>query len=789
MLTTTADYGSGRLNLQTVFEYDDIGNRTNVTDPEGNETVSVFDDMRRVTQVTAPSPFSFVTQIDYDEMSRVVETRVETGISGTAWQTTATTYTPTGKVATVTDPQGHVTTTIYDELDRVDEVTDAEGRKSKFMYDAMDRVLVAKRAVGTALAQDYRTNEYDENGLLVAVEDAKGNRTEYEYDVFDRQKKTLFPSKTTAGQVDTGDYELLTYDDAGNVLSRRNRANQVIGFDYDNLNRVVEKTIPGAPTVTITYDLAARVLTQAGSDGQSLAYDYDTAGRLEDVAVEHTSSGPTRTVAYHYDDNGNRTRVTWPDSYYVTYEYDQLNRLTVVKENGTTTLATYGYDDLSRRVLLTLGNGAQTTYAYEIDNDLTDIGLTASSGFSLSFAYGHDDTHLITSVDTSDAVFGWTPPANNSLTYTSNGQNQYTDVDSVSATYDAKGNLTGFTFGGNAHAYTYDALNRLTATDTPVDDATYAYDPVSRRSSKTVNSDTTDYLSDGQEEIAEYDRSTGNLLRRYVYGPGVDERIALVDSTGDRQYYQVNHQGSTVATTEDSGDLAETFRYDAWGGSTDGLAGNPYRYTGRRLDEETGLYYYRARYYSPELGRFLQTDPVGYSDDMNLYAYVRNSPTGRTDPSGLASVDANPYGYVPTPTLTSSAWSTGVGLDAGQTVNLTGGSQLRVEAASGGLHPLGQGFEVNARAYGTQLTNTNTLAVIPEICASSSCGVQSVGGAVTPYNPTDTIVNATSPSPSGVYHWVVKRAFTTQDGFEPDAKSPVYVVIRVINPSDLKLAP
>ncbi|MFN3233155.1 MAG: RHS repeat-associated core domain-containing protein [Alphaproteobacteria bacterium] len=130
----------------------------------------------------------------------------------------------------------------------------------------------------------------------------------------------------------------------------------------------------------------------------------------------------------------------------------------------------------------------------------------------------------------------------------------------------------------------------------------------------------TEYLSDGVEEIAEYDRATGNLLRRYVYGPGVDERIAMVEPDGSRQFYHVNHQRSTVAITDDGGVVIEQFTYNAWGESHDSLTGNPFRYTGRRLDEETGLYYYRARYYSPALGRFLQTDPIGYADGMNIGA-------------------------------------------------------------------------------------------------------------------------------------------------------------------------
>ncbi|MFN3233151.1 MAG: RHS repeat-associated core domain-containing protein, partial [Alphaproteobacteria bacterium] len=103
-----------------------------------------------------------------------------------------------------------------------------------------------------------------------------------------------------------------------------------------------------------------------------------------------------------------------------------------------------------------------------------------------------------------------------------------------------------------------------------------------------------------------------------------------------RQFYHVNHQRSTVAITDDGGVVIEQFTYNAWGESNDSLTGNPFRYTGRRLDQETGLYYYRARYYSPALGRFLQTDPIGYADGMNMYAYVGNSPVSFGDPSGLS---------------------------------------------------------------------------------------------------------------------------------------------------------
>ena len=125
------------------------------------------------------------------------------------------------------------------------------------------------------------------------------------------------------------------------------------------------------------------------------------------------------------------------------------------------------------------------------------------------------------------------------------------------------------------------------------------------------------------------------MPQRYVQGPAVDDRIVMYTVVGGvtKHYYHANHQGSVVAMSDTVGALAEQFTYDAYGQSAT-LIGNPFRYTGRYLDAETGLYYYRARYYSPALGRFLQTDPVGYTAGLNWYAYVGNDPVNATDPSG-----------------------------------------------------------------------------------------------------------------------------------------------------------
>jgi RHS repeat-associated protein len=194
----------------------------------------------------------------------------------------------------------------------------------------------------------------------------------------------------------------------------------------------------------------------------------------------------------------------------------------------------------------------------------------------------------------------------------------------------------------------YDAENRLlTANNAGGTVAVgYDYDPLGRRTHKSGTGVTEAYyLNDGDDEIVEYDGSK-NVVALYVPGPAIDEPIVMVTPNGasyTHKYFHTNHQGSVIAMSDDAGAVAEgPYKYDPYGncfsGSNPCSAGVPYRFTGRRLDPETGLLYYRARYYSPVLGRFLQTDPVGYTADLNLYSYVGNDPTNRTDPTGATAI-------------------------------------------------------------------------------------------------------------------------------------------------------
>jgi len=186
------------------------------------------------------------------------------------------------------------------------------------------------------------------------------------------------------------------------------------------------------------------------------------------------------------------------------------------------------------------------------------------------------------------------------------------------------------------------------ANDSPV--ASYAYDYLGRRVAKTVYGEpnvVTRYAYDGDQIIAEYDGS-GTLLRKFIYGPGVDEPICLIEVADNNAvyYYHLDGLGSVVALSHVNRVLVERYTYDIFGRPTirdangteieDSAFGNPYRFTGRAYDAETALYYYRARYYDYATARFLQPDPMGYTDDLNLYSYCGNNPLSFIDPFGLS---------------------------------------------------------------------------------------------------------------------------------------------------------
>lgn len=686
--TVTTAAGNGAVTATVTHGYDPVGNLLTVDGPlpgSGDTIRYRYDSARRRVGTVSPDPDGGSAlkprAIRQTYNGRGQTTKVETGTvnsqSDADWagmtviETSDILYDANGRqVKQTLTAGGSVKVAVqqsYDALGRLDCVaqrmnptvfgslpasactlgtTGSAGpdRISKTLYDAANRPIKVQAPYGvTGQQRDVVTSSYTPNGRLATVTDGEVNMTTYEYDGFDRLLKTRFPSTTKgAGTSSTTDYEQLTYDAGSNVISVRRRSNAVIGLGYDDLSRLTSKNSPGSePDVTYAYDNLGR-LTSAVQTGNSLSFTYDALGR------NLTQSGPLGTNSFAYDAAGRRSQMIYAGTgLSLNYEYLVTGELTKIRENGVagTALGTYAYDNQGRRTSLTRADGTSATYGYDALSRLSqlveNIGGTAND-LTVDFTYT-PASQIATAVRTND-IYAWPGYFNADRSSTINGLNQPTVTTSVgfapvNFTYDGNGNLSQ----SGSTTYIYDSENRLltangTSCPTCSGTASFAYDPAGRLF-QTVGSATTRLAYDGGNIIAEYDGSNA-LLRRYVHGPGADEPLVWYEGTGTatRKFFHSDERGSVIAVTDNSGNATVTNSYDEYGIPADTNSGR-FQYTGQAWLPEIGMYYYKARIYSPTLGRFLQTDPIGYSAGMNMYAYVGGDPVNLRDPSGLCYVD------------------------------------------------------------------------------------------------------------------------------------------------------
>ncbi len=372
--------------------------------------------------------------------------------------------------------------------------------------------------------------------------------------------------------------------------------------------------------MSYSYDAASNRTGLTDPNNSPTSYTYDALNRPALIKDFNRN-----TFTFAYDALSRTTQLARSNRVNSNYQYDAVsNLLSVLHQNGTATLdgAVYSYDAAGNRSAKTNKlNGVASNFAY--DNLYELLGVTQSGSTAESYTYDAVGNRL-----SSSAVPGYTYDVSNELQ--SAGPATYT--------YDANGNMLTRTNSSGTTNYAWDFENRLTSVTPPGGTSvTFKYDPQGRRIQKSGSV----YLYDGANLIQESD-SSGSLVARYIQGLSVDQPLAAYRGSAS-EFYETDGLGSISSLTTTSGTVNQSYVFDSFGNtsSTTGTFTQPFRFTGREFDGETGLYYYRARYYDPIVGRFMSEDPIGFDGgSTNFYSYVLNNPIRFKDPSGnLISVN------------------------------------------------------------------------------------------------------------------------------------------------------
>jgi RHS repeat-associated protein len=537
-------------------------------------------------------------------------------------------------------------------------VTDANGNTASFSYDVLDRILSTK--------------------------DAMGRLTNYGYDALGRQVSIANTSVQAAPLLQK------SYTPDGLLVNLTDANNHATGFAYDRFNRLATTTYPLGSAETLTYDADGNVTSRQTRAGDTISYAYDTLNRLK------TKTPPSPAPV-------------------VSYAYDLAGRLTGVSDTSAAVTAAVPPSGPSVQYATSLG--------YDVMNRPTAVNWTPAPSAAVpaagSVTFGHaynKANQRIGQTVTDNTWFNYPAATPGTVSYTADALNRYTAVGAVSPTYDVNSNLTSdgtFTLG-------YDAENRLTSAGGAGNTVAYSYDAQGRRKTRTVNGATTVFVTDaGNREVLEYDGASGAIQRWYAYGAGANDVVNQSNvAAGTRAALIPDIQGSVIASLDSASGSLSRIGYLPYGKST---SAGPFGYTGQRIDPETGgLYYYRARHYSPAWGRFLQADPTGYAGGVNLYGYVGNDPLNGTDPLGLYTLQIGFAGSWNLPAGAAIPAGFGIAIDTSGHVGIYG-----YLGAAANL-----GASVNA-GVSIQVSNAQTISNLTGVFLNASAhGGAGFGGSV-----------------------------------------------------------
>ncbi len=571
------------LNRTSSFSYDTRGQLTAAADWLNRSSSFTYNDRGQL--LTATDNLNRTSRFTYDR-GALVESEDPTGRKVRRYIDNA------GRVTRTYDPMGGVAKYRYNKVNRPTHVTDPLGRTAALLHDAV--------------------------GNILEITDSKGGKIRYTYDPMSRPL-------TRTDQLDR--VETYQYDAYGNLWKATDHKGQITEFSYDVFNRPTLVRYHDNTTTAYSYDEKARVSSVTDSASGTITYGYDAYDR---VNSETMASG---TVNYAYDAGGRQSSMKAPNQALVVYSYDTADRVQSITQDGQ--IVSFTYDDVDRRLSMTLPNGIVAYYTYDTASQLRSLtykrGMTVLGDVSFEYDANGRRTHVSGSLAQilSPGIF-------DNTSY--DAANQQNVVNAQSLTYDQNGNL----LSDGTNTYTWNARDELVAMSGLNLTASFAYDGEGRRVSKTINGLTTTYVYDGLQAVEEHEQA--GPVTTQVAG-GLDEVFFRKTGTNS-EFLLTDALGSTWGLADNSGNVNTEYKYDVFGQTqTSGQASNnPLQYTGRENDG-TGLYYYRNRYYSPSLRRFISRDPLREIAGENEYSYVGNSPANSKDPLGLyptASADIQP---------------------------------------------------------------------------------------------------------------------------------------------------
>ena len=689
----------------TAYTYDELGHITSMTDPSGNLYSFEYDGRGNI--ITYIDPLGIRQQLTYNDRNKI-----ESYTNG-AGEKANYDYDIKGNLISAMLPNGNVIIYDYDELDNLTEISDNMGliaiyeydgngnrtsesdglnRKITYNYDALNRMISELDPSGNKKLYDY-----DANGNLISIADEKGNTTSYSYDVMNRQvsftdelsAKTLFfydmNSNLTRitdakGNATTYSYDALnnktvatfangvslqySYDKLGRVNIVKDRASNEFIYEYDERGNLISRHYPDGSIDKYSYDANSRMISAINNEA-TVTFSYDNAGRV----TRESLNGQSTT--YSYDIAAGKRSLIYPSGLIKVECLNARNLITNIIQNGKEVVA-ISYNSSGQKISQSFANGISTEFEYNLNGLLTSIKDNNSIlNISMSYDalknlikledkidskrtenYGYDLVSQLVSFKKGESQKFWeydllknrTRTINNGIEtiYHSNNVNAYSAIygeNNSMLAYDSNGNM----IADGYHQYQYDYNNRLIG----ISDVNkrFKYDALGRR----ICNDNILYYYNGDQMIEEVNNNT---TTSYLYGSHLDE-LLLINRDDMQYYYHANHLGSTLAITDNIGNLVERIEYDPFGapafydssGNTvnRSITENSILFCGREYDIESGNYHMRMRTFNPSLGRFLQHDPLGYIDGMNDYQYTNNRVVIFRDPYGLAcDIDNSP---------------------------------------------------------------------------------------------------------------------------------------------------